>query len=50
MNLYFVFGSAARRGCHAELTGALLPGVTRSSILQVAEDSESTRGGAHQHR
>ena len=39
MNLYFVFGSGdSARLVTPELTGALLPGVTRSSILQVAED------------
>ncbi|MCZ3385690.1 MAG: branched-chain amino acid aminotransferase [Actinomycetia bacterium] len=39
MNLYFVFGSGdTARLVTPELTGALLPGVTRSSILQVAED------------
>jgi branched-chain amino acid aminotransferase len=39
MNLYFVFGSGQdARLVTPELTGALLPGVTRSSILQVAED------------
>jgi branched-chain amino acid aminotransferase len=39
MNLYFVFGSGDEaRLVTPELTGALLPGVTRSSILQVADD------------
>ncbi len=39
MNLYFVFGSGeSARLVTPELTGALLPGVTRSSILQVADD------------
>jgi branched-chain amino acid aminotransferase len=39
MNLYFVFGSGDdARLVTPELTGALLPGVTRSSILQVADD------------
>jgi len=39
MNLYFVYGSGdSARLVTPELTGALLPGVTRSSIIQVAED------------
>jgi branched-chain amino acid aminotransferase len=39
MNLYFVYGSGdSARLVTPELTGALLPGVTRSSILQVAAD------------
>ena len=39
MNLYFVYGSGdSARLVTPELTGALLPGVTRSSIIQVAAD------------
>jgi branched-chain amino acid aminotransferase len=39
MNLYFVYGSGSNaRLVTPELTGALLPGVTRDSILQVASD------------
>jgi branched-chain amino acid aminotransferase len=39
MNLYFVYGSGSKaRLVTPELTGALLPGVTRDSILQVASD------------
>jgi branched-chain amino acid aminotransferase len=39
MNLYFVYGSGDNaRLVTPELTGALLPGVTRDSILQVASD------------
>lgn len=39
MNLYFVFGSGAdARVMTPELTGTLLPGVTRESLLQVAAD------------
>jgi branched-chain amino acid aminotransferase len=39
MNLYFVYGSeGSARLVTPELTGALLPGVTRDSILQVASD------------
>jgi branched-chain amino acid aminotransferase len=39
MNLYFVHGSGNQaRLLTPELTGALLPGVTRDSILQVAGD------------
>ncbi len=39
MNLYFVRGSGdAARLVTPELTGSLLPGVTRSSLLTVAED------------
>jgi len=39
MNLYFVFGTGdAARLVTPELTGSLLPGITRSSLLQVAED------------
>jgi branched-chain amino acid aminotransferase len=39
MNLYFVFGSGdSARLVTPELTGSLLPGITRSSLLTVAED------------
>lgn len=39
MNLYFVLGEGdAARLVTPELTGSLLPGVTRSSLLTVAED------------
>ena len=39
MNLYFVYGSGdSARIVTPELTGALLPGVTRSSLLTVARD------------
>ena len=39
MNLYFVYGSGAdARLVTPELTGTLLPGVTRDSLLQVAAD------------
>jgi branched-chain amino acid aminotransferase len=39
MNLYFVYGSGENaRLVTPELTGALLPGVTRDSIIQVAAD------------
>jgi branched-chain amino acid aminotransferase len=39
MNLYFVHGSGdAARMVTPELTGTLLPGVTRDSLLQVAAD------------
>jgi len=39
MNLYFVYGSGdSARIVTPELTGSLLPGITRSSLLQVAED------------
>ncbi len=39
MNLYFVFGSGdSAQIVTPELTGSLLPGITRSSLLQVAED------------
>ena len=39
MNLYFVFGEGAdARIMTPELTGTLLPGVTRASLLQVAAD------------
>lgn len=38
-NLFFVFGSGARaKVVTPELTGTLLPGVTRSSLLQLSED------------
>ncbi|WP_394827756.1 branched-chain amino acid aminotransferase [Pendulispora albinea] len=39
MNLFFVFGSGkSAKVVTPELTGALLPGVTRSSILRLASD------------
>ena len=39
MNLYFVYGEGdAARLVTPELTGSLLPGITRSSLLTVAED------------
>jgi branched-chain amino acid aminotransferase len=39
MNLYFVYGSGSdARLVTPELTGALLPGVTRDSLLTVASD------------
>jgi branched-chain amino acid aminotransferase len=39
MNLFFVFGSGAdARVVTPELSGSLLPGVTRSSLLKVATD------------
>src|SRR5438105_10945798 len=38
MNLFFVFGSGPKaRLVTPELTGSLLPGVTRKSLLQVAQ-------------
>lgn len=40
MNLFFVFGSGSdARVVTPELTGSLLPGVTRSSLLRLAADS-----------
>src|SRR5262249_3018008 len=39
MNLYFIFGWGARaRLVTPELTGALLPGITRDSLLTLARD------------
>ncbi|MTD58278.1 branched-chain amino acid aminotransferase [Amycolatopsis pithecellobii] len=39
MNLFFVYGSGANaRIVTPELSGSLLPGVTRSSLLRLAED------------
>ena len=39
MNLYFVFGSGdSAHVVTPRLTGSLLPGITRDSLLQVAED------------
>ena len=39
MNLYFVLGSGdSARLVTPELTGSLLPGITRSSLLTVAAD------------
>ena len=39
MNLFFVFGSGSdARLVTPELTGSLLPGVTRSALLQLGED------------
>jgi branched-chain amino acid aminotransferase len=39
MNLYFVFGSGANAHLMTpELTGSLLPGVTRASLLELAQD------------
>lgn len=39
MNLYFVYGSGAgARIVTPELTGTLLPGITRDSLLRIAED------------
>ena len=39
MNLYFVYGSGANaRVVTPELTGTLLPGITRDSLLTVAQD------------
>ena len=39
MNLFFVFGSGAdARVVTPELSGALLPGVTRDSLLQLASE------------
>ncbi|MFF3764930.1 branched-chain amino acid aminotransferase [Streptomyces sp. NPDC001922] len=40
MNLYFVYRGAdgARRIVTPELSGSLLPGITRASLLQIAED------------
>ena len=39
MNLYFVYGSGANaRIVTPELSGALLPGITRDSLLSVAKD------------
>lgn len=39
MNLYFVYGSGdSARVVTPKLTGSLLPGITRSSLLTVAED------------
>lgn len=40
MNLFFVFGSGAdARLVTPELTGSLLPGITRDSLLQLALDA-----------
>jgi branched-chain amino acid aminotransferase len=40
MNLFFVFGSGAEaKIVTPELSGSLLPGVTRSSLLQLARDA-----------
>lgn len=40
MNLFFVFGSGAdARLVTPELTGSLLPGITRESLLQLATDA-----------
>ncbi|MCG5432682.1 branched-chain amino acid aminotransferase [Mycobacterium sp. MYCO198283] len=40
MNLFFVFGSgASARLVTPELTGSLLPGITRDSLLQLASDA-----------
>ncbi len=40
MNLFFVFGSAgSARLVTPELTGTLLPGITRDSLLQLATDA-----------
>lgn len=40
MNLFFVFGSAgAARLVTPELSGSLLPGITRDSLLQLATDA-----------
>lgn len=39
MNMYFVYGSGPRaRVVTPELTGTLLPGITRDSLLTVAKD------------
>jgi branched-chain amino acid aminotransferase len=40
MNLYFVYGEedGKQRIMTPELTGSLLPGITRASLLQIAED------------
>jgi branched-chain amino acid aminotransferase len=39
MNLYFVYGEGdSARIVTPQLTGALLPGITRESLLTVAED------------
>lgn len=38
MNLMFVYGGATPKIVTPELSGSLLPGVTRSSLLQVAKD------------
>ncbi|MAU84594.1 branched-chain amino acid aminotransferase [Gordonia sp. Z-3] len=43
MNLFFVFGSGAdARLVTPELTGSLLPGITRDSLLQLATDAGFT--------
>lgn len=40
MNLFFVFGSGgSARLVTPELTGTLLPGITRDSLLQLATDA-----------
>ena len=40
MNLFFVFGSGGTaRLVTPELTGSLLPGITRDSLLQLATDA-----------
>jgi branched-chain amino acid aminotransferase len=45
MNLYFVFGSGENsRVVTPELTGALLPGITRDSLLRLAADLGLTAG------
>lgn len=38
MNLMFVYGGATPKIVTPELSGSLLPGVTRSSLIQVAQD------------
>ena len=52
MNLYFVYGSGDDvRIVTPALTGALLPGITRDSLLTMAADlGLRRRGGPHLHR
>ena len=51
MNLYFVYGSGRRaRLVTPSLTGSLLPGVTRDSLLGWPRTWASVRGGPRQRR
>ena len=52
MNLFFVFGSGAdARVVTPELSGSLLAGITRDSILTLASRARLPgRGAAHLHR
>ena len=51
MNLFFVFGSGgSARLVTPELSGSLLPGITRDSLLQLATDAGIRRRGAQDRR